>query len=57
MRLTLPLALIAPLPALAEPPQIVTDIAPIHSLVSQVVGDLATPSVLVDSASNPHCRS
>ncbi|MEP3299686.1 MAG: zinc ABC transporter substrate-binding protein [Pseudoruegeria sp.] len=40
--------------ASAEPPRVVTDIAPVHSLVSQVMGDLGDPVLLVDGAADPH---
>jgi zinc transport system substrate-binding protein len=48
------LALLAAPPALAEPPQVVTDIAPVHSLVSMVMGELGTPILLLDAAQDPH---
>jgi zinc transport system substrate-binding protein len=41
-------------PTLAEVPKVVTDIAPIHSLVAQVMGDLGTPSLVVPPSSSPH---
>lgn len=47
-------ALLAPLPALAEPPAIVTDIAPVHSLVSQVMAGVGEPALLLDQSDNPH---
>ena len=47
-------ALFLPTYALAEVPKVVTDIAPVHSLVSMVMGDLGEPSLLVDGASDPH---
>jgi zinc transport system substrate-binding protein len=40
--------------ALAEVPNVVTDIAPVHALVAQVMGDLGTPDLLVDPGSSPH---
>jgi len=46
--------LLAPLPALADPPQIVTDIAPVHSLVAQVMAGVGTPDLLVSGATDPH---
>lgn len=48
------LALLAAPPALAEPPQVVTDIAPVHSLVSMVMGELGEPILLLDAAQDPH---
>lgn len=41
-------------PAMAEPPRIVTDIAPIQALVAEVTGDLAAPSVLMTTDTDPH---
>ncbi|WP_166416789.1 zinc ABC transporter substrate-binding protein [Cochlodiniinecator piscidefendens] len=44
----------AAFPAAAQVPHVVTDIAPIHSLVSQVMGDLGTPELLLDQGADPH---
>jgi zinc transport system substrate-binding protein len=52
-RLLLSVALL-PLPAFAEVPKVVTDIAPIHSLVAAVMEGVGTPDLLVDGASDPH---
>lgn len=41
-------------PIWAEIPQVVTDIAPVHSLVAQVMQGVGTPTLLVDQASSPH---
>lgn len=38
----------------SEPIRIVTDIPPVHSLVSQVLGNSDSVKVLVDGASSPH---
>ena len=38
----------------AEPPRVVTDIAPIHSLVSQVMDGVAEPSLLIKPENSPH---
>ncbi len=55
MRHFLPLALITfAVPALAETPRVVTDLPPVHSLVSQVMGDLGAPSILLDRGADPH---
>ena len=43
--------------ALAEPPAVVTDIAPVHSLVSQVMGGLGEPVLLVQEGQSPHEHS
>ena len=40
--------------AMAEVPNVVTDIAPVHSLVSQVMGELGEPDLLLDQGSDPH---
>jgi zinc transport system substrate-binding protein len=41
-------------PARAEVPAVVTDIAPVHSLVAQVMGDLGAPVLLLDRGADPH---
>lgn len=41
-------------PALAEVPQVVTDIPPIHALVSQVMGDLGQPELLLAKGADEH---
>lgn len=41
-------------PAAAEVPQVVTDIAPVHSLVAQVMGDLGTPSMVIPPGTSFH---
>lgn len=38
----------------AEVPKVVTDITPVQSLVAQVMGDLGTPSLLMDPGANAH---
>lgn len=43
--------------ALAEPPAVVTDIAPVHSLVSEVMGGLGEPVLLVQEGQSPHEHS
>lgn len=54
MRQTLAaLLLLAAGPATAEP-KVVTDIAPVHSLVAAVMGELGQPDVLLDAAADPH---
>lgn len=55
MRRLLPLALgLMPLPVLAETPRVVTDIPPVHALVSMVMGDLGRPELLLDRGANAH---
>ncbi len=43
-----------PLTAYAEAPKVITDIAPIHSLTAQVMGDLGTPDLLLPPGADPH---
>lgn len=43
--------------ALAEAPKVVTDILPVHNLVAAVMGDLGTPSVIVQPGTSPHSAS
>lgn len=40
--------------ALAQVPNVATDIAPIQSLVAQVMGDLGAPTVLMEKGASPH---
>lgn len=40
--------------ARAEVPAVVTDIPPVHSLVSMVMGDLGTPVLLLDQGADAH---
>lgn len=42
------------LPAFADAPRVVTDIAPVHSLVSQVMAGVGTPDLLLDGSADPH---
>jgi zinc transport system substrate-binding protein len=54
-RFFFPLALaICVQPALADAPKVITDIAPIHALVTQVMGDRGTPEVLLPAGGDPH---
>jgi zinc transport system substrate-binding protein len=46
--------LCATTPALAEVPQVVTDIPPVHALVAQVMGDLGTPEQLLAKGADEH---
>lgn len=41
-------------PALAEVPAVVTDIPPVHALVSQVMGDLGQPVLLLERGADEH---
>ena len=40
--------------ALAEVPKVAVDIAPVHSLVSAVMGDLGTPDLILPPDGDPH---
>lgn len=51
---TAALASILALPAIAEPPKVVVDIAPIHALAAQVMEGVATPELLLAQDANPH---
>ena len=55
MRYIISLALASlPTLALAEVPKVVTDIPPVHALVSQVMGDLGTPVLLLEKGADEH---
>lgn len=41
-------------PAWAEVPQVVTDFGPVQSLVMEVMGDLGTPTMLLQGGADPH---
>ena len=38
----------------SEPPKVLTDIAPVHSLVAQVMGDLGEPELLLQASDEIH---
>jgi len=40
--------------ALADVPEVVTDIAPVHGLVARVMGELGAPELLVEPGASPH---
>ena len=40
--------------AMADAPRVVTDIAPVHSLVAMVMGDLGEPVLLLPQGADPH---
>jgi len=52
--LLLALATTLATPAPAEVPRVVTDIAPVHSLVAQVMGDLGSPGLIVPPGTSFH---
>ncbi len=41
-------------PLHAKVPQVATDIPPVHSLVSQVMGELGTPKLIIPPGTSPH---
>jgi zinc transport system substrate-binding protein len=41
-------------PGRAEPPRVVADIPPVHSLAAMVMDGIATPALLLDTAASPH---
>ncbi len=44
-------------PVQAKVPRVATDIPPVHSLVSQVMGELGTPKLIVPPGTSPHGHS
>ncbi len=48
------LLFILPLRASAAPPKVAVDIAPLHSLVTQVMEGVAAPKLLIQSGASPH---
>ncbi len=40
--------------AMADVPQVATDIPPVHSLAAQVMGDLGTPDLILRPGASPH---
>lgn len=52
--LCLAAALLTPAIAHAAPPKVATDIAPVHGLVAQVMGDLGTPDLILPPGASPH---
>ena len=55
MRYIISLALASlPTATLAEVPNVVTDIPPVHALVAQVMGDLGTPVLLLEKGADEH---
>ena len=47
-------SVLLPIAALAEVPQVVTDIAPVHSLAAMAMEGLGEPALLVPSGASPH---
>ena len=49
--------LIYAMPATAEVPKVVATIKPLHSLVAAVMGDLGSPTLIVQGGASPHTYS
>lgn len=47
-------ALISPAIAFAEPPSVAVDVAPLHSLVAQVMKTVSVPELVISPGSSPH---
>lgn len=43
--------------AMAEVPSVAVDIAPVHSLVAQVMGELGSPTLIVPQGASPHSHA
>lgn len=54
LRSCLFVACLTAIPAVADVPAVVTDIAPVQSLVAKVMGNLGPPEVLVEQGADPH---
>ena len=54
LRLSVLSSLLLSSAALADVPEVVTDIAPIHGLVARVMGELGAPELLVEPGASPH---
>lgn len=54
LRSAVALAALMPLPAAADVPRVVADIAPVHSLVAQAMLDLGEPALLVRPEMSEH---
>lgn len=54
MRRLLPLLMMTAAPVYADVPAVATDIAPVHSLVAQVMKGVGTPDLVVAPGASPH---
>ena len=54
IRFALPFLMLGPVALHAETPKVLADIAPVHSLVAQVMGDLGEPALLLRPGASPH---
>ncbi|WP_127555018.1 zinc ABC transporter substrate-binding protein [Saccharospirillum alexandrii] len=52
--LALLVLLVSPARALAEPPRVLVSIAPLHSLVAQVMEGVAEPALVYEASQSPH---
>ncbi|MEL7467381.1 MAG: zinc ABC transporter substrate-binding protein [Pseudomonadota bacterium] len=48
------IATLLPLAAVANPPRVVTDIAPVHSLVASVMHGVGAPQIILPPGASPH---
>jgi zinc transport system substrate-binding protein len=48
---------LVPAAALADVPRVAADIAPIHSLVAMVMGDLGAPELVLPASADPHSHA
>ncbi len=56
LRLLAALALLAA-PAMAEPPRVVADVAPVHALAARVMQGAGVPTLLIPPGETPHAHS
>lgn len=54
MRIILPLLTVLAFPAMAEVPNVMTDIPPVQALTAQVMGRLGTPGMFLDKGGDEH---
>lgn len=52
--LALLVLMVCPVKALAEPPKVLVSIAPLHSLVAQVMDGVAEPELVYEASQSPH---
>ncbi|MEY3003773.1 MAG: hypothetical protein RLZZ491_949, partial [Pseudomonadota bacterium] len=50
-------ALLSATPAIADVPRVAVDIAPVHALVSQVMGELGAPDLVMPPGASPHSHA
>ncbi len=51
---TFSVALLLPMTAIASPPNVATDISPVHSLVAQVMSGVGEPDLILAPGASPH---